>query len=139
MIYWGRWLVRLSIIMVVSFLERVLGLPVVMMMLTSLYASRLDKGWRWGLIGVVSLIMIALFMTPFSIAWLIVSLSYLWFKHAQQFLSSKVIRLIVGSFMGAVMVVIFGFGQIYWRQLVYGVVATFMCIVWFKRHQFYLR
>jgi hypothetical protein len=152
MIYWGRWLIRLGIIIVISFLEKVMGLPVIMLMLTSLYAGRLDKGWRWGLISIVSLMTAVLFMASIPMAWLVVSLSYLWSKHARQLLPSRVIRLVIGSSVGAAMIAIItpgyslwlchspcGFGQISWRQLIYGGVAIFMSVVWLKRHRLYSR
>ncbi len=139
MINWGRWLVRLLLIIVVGVFERVMGLPVVMIVLTSLYAGRLDRVWRWGLLLVVGLLTAALFMTPLFISWLVISLSYIWAKHARQFLPSRTIRLIVGSLAASVVLVISGFGQIYLRQLIYGAVAIIFCAVWLKRHRLYLK
>jgi len=139
MIYFQRWLIRLLIIIIVGLFERVMGLPVMMIVLTSLYAGCLDRFWRWGLLLVVGVMMAALFMTPFSISWLVISLSYIWSKHARQLFSSKAMRLIVGSIIGSVTLVIFSFGQVYLQQLIYGVIAIFTYVVWLKRHQFYLR
>jgi len=116
-----------------------MGLPVVMIVLTSLYAGRLDRVWRWGLLLVVGLLTAALFMTPLFISWLVISLSYIWAKHARQFLPSRTIRLIVGSLAASVVLVISGFGQIYLRQLIYGAVAIIFCAVWLKRHRLYLK
>lgn len=139
MINWGRWLIRLALIIVVGLFERVMGLPVVMLLMTSLYAARLDQGWRWGLLLVVGVLTAALFMTQFSIAWLVIGLSYIWTKHARQLLPSRIIRLIVGSLVGSVALVMFSLGQIYFRQLVYGLVAVLICIIWLKRHRFHLK
>jgi hypothetical protein len=116
-----------------------MGLPVMMIVLTSLYAGRLDRGWRWGLLLAVGVMMAALFMVPLSISWLVMSLSYVWSKHARRLFSSKAMRLIVGSIVGSVTLVIFSFGQVYLQQLIYGVIAIFIYVVWLKRHRFYLR
>ncbi len=83
--------------------------------------------------------MAALFMTPLSISWLVISLSYIWSKHVRRLFSSKAMRLIVGSIVGSVTLVIFSFGQVYLQQLIYGVIAIFIYVVWLKRHRFYLR
>ncbi len=139
MIYFQRWLTRLLLIVLVGLFERVMGLPVMMIVLTSLYAGRLDRWWRWGLLLVVGVMMAALFMTPLSISWLVISLSYVWSKHARRLFSSKAMRLIVGSIVGSVTLVIFSFGQVYLQQLIYGVIAIFIYVVWLKRHRFYLR
>jgi hypothetical protein len=138
-INWSRWLVRLLLIIIVGVFERVMGLPVVMIVLTSLYAGRLDRFWRWGLLLVVGVLTAALFMTPLFISWLIVSLSYIWTNHTRQFFPSKTIRLTMGGLIGSVVLVIFGLGQINFRQLIYGMVAIIFCAVWLKRHRFYLK
>jgi hypothetical protein len=139
MINLGRWLIKLALIVLVSLFERVMGFPVVVMMLTSLYAARLDQGWRWGLLLAVGVLTSTLFMTPLSITWLVIGLNYIWAKHAQQLLPSRVMRLIIGSLVGSVVLVIFSYGQIYLRQLVYGLIAIFICIIWFKRYRFHLK
>ena len=139
MINLGRWLIKLALIVLVSLFERVMGFPVVVMMLTSLYAARLDQGWRWGLLLAVGVLTSTLFMTPLSITWLVIGLNYIWTKHSQQLLPSRVMRLIIGSLVGSVVLVIFSYGQIYLRQLVYGLIAIFICIIWFKRYRFHLK
>ena len=139
MIYFQRWLTRLLLIVLVGLFERVMGLPVMMIVLTSLYAGCLDRFWRWGLLLVVGVMMAALFMVPLSISWLVMSLSYVWSKHARRLFSSKAMRLIVGSIVGSVTLVIFSFGQVYLQQLIYGVIAIFIYVVWLKRHRFYLK
>ncbi len=139
MIYWVRWLIRLLLIISVALFERVMGLPVGLIILTSLYAGRLDKGWRWGLLLVVGILMASLFMIPLYLAWLVIGLSYLGAKHGRQLLPSGLVRLVVGSLVGSAVVVNFGLGQLHPRQVVYGLVVTMGFIIWLKRHRFYLR
>ena len=139
MIYWVRWLIRLLLIILIGLLERVMGLPIVLILLSSLYAGRLDKYWRWSLLLLVGLLTAALFMVPLYLAWLVVGGSYLWVKHARQLLPSGVTRLIVGSLVGSGVVASYDLGQIYLGQLVYGLIAVLICLVWLKRYRFYLR
>jgi|GEM_PF-966245 hypothetical protein len=139
MIYWGRWLIRLLLIILVGLFERVIGLPVITIILTSLYASRLDQGWRWGLLVIVGMMMAVLFMLPFSFSWLVISFSYIWLNYAKKLFPSYIIRLTIGSMIGSVAIVILSFGQISMQQLIYGLAAVFVAIIWLKRHRFYLR
>ena len=139
MINWGRWLVRLLLVILVGLFERVMGLPVAMIILTSLYAGRLDQGWRWGLLLVVATLTAALFMVPLSMAWLVIGSSYLWSKHARQFLPSRILRLITGGLVGSVVLIMIGLGQIHSRQLVYGLLAIVFCTIWLKRHRLHLK
>ncbi|MBT3249482.1 MAG: hypothetical protein HN846_01965 [Candidatus Pacebacteria bacterium] len=107
--------------------------------LTSLYASRLDQGWRWGLLVIVGMMMAVLFMLPFSFSWLVISFSYIWLNYAKKLFPSYIIRLTIGSMIGSVAIVILSFGQISMQQLIYGLAAVFVAIIWLKRHRFYLR
>ncbi len=139
MINWLKILIKLGLIIAVGFFERVMGLPMVVFLMTSLYAHRLDSQWRWGLMGVVSLGIGVLFMVPWSIAWLVLNLSYLWFFYTKKLFPSQMIRLITSSLIGAIVIVVFGFGQVNLKQLSYGLIATLASVIWLKKHRFHLR
>lgn len=134
-----RWIIRLLLILGVSFFEKAMGLPIVTILLTSLYANRLDRKWHWGLLAGSAVMLSVLLMIKLSLSWLVISASYLIVRYAQKILSSRLSRLVMSSFLGSLILAIVGFGDVDAGQIIYGLAAILICILWLKRSRFHLR
>ncbi len=139
MIHWWRWLIRLFLIIIVGLLERAIGFPVIMLLLTGLYTGRFEKSRRWALLVATGIMVSTLFMVPLSVSWLVISGGYLWSQYGEKALPSKLMRLVFVSLVGAFLIVIIGLGSLSGWQVIYATLSMGVCIAWLKRHRLYLK
>ncbi|MBU0579169.1 hypothetical protein KKE34_01545 [Patescibacteria group bacterium] len=138
MIDWGRWLLRVLIVILVVLVERVVGIPMLSILLTSLFCSRLNKFWCYGLMLFSGLVIASLFMISLSKVMIILGLSFLWFKHGRGLVASQFVRLVIAGVLGAIAVVILSGALWQWKYLVHVLIVILVSFLGLKRHKFNL-
>jgi len=122
-------------IILVMLVERVIGIPMLSIILTSLFCSRLNQVWRYGLLLVSSLIIAALFMLPLSRVVMILGASLLWLNYGKSIVASRFIRLILAGAGGAVVLMFSSYGGVHWQYLIYVFIVTIISFLGLKRRK----
>lgn len=135
MIHVGRYLLKLLGLVAVGLVEKVLGLPMVVVMLTVLVGVKLSSPWRAGVFLVMGAMMAGLFFWPAGVGVGLVWLAYFWFRFGSTVLSSHHLRIMTAGLLGLLAEAIFSPNFISIRQLLYMVVVLLISLAWFKRRR----
>ena len=128
-----RWLGRLLLLWLVLIGERVLGLPLLSLVILLSLSSQ-ERGWRRaGLLIVTGLILAALFMWSALGSMVMVWAAYFWFKYGVDWIGSRTLRLLSGAWLGLGLILIL---EGSWRQpchLIYVLIMSGLIFLWLKR------
>lgn len=131
MIYYWRWLLRVIAIALVGLVEKAFGAPVLVLMMTFIYARRLGHSWRMGLLFLVSVELAVLFLKPLLLVWIGINLGYLFMRYGQKLLLSFSLRLWLSAGFGAALL----WQPWGWGQVLYAIGVSALGIVYYRRYR----
>lgn len=135
MINWGRWLIRLLIMVLVILAENVVGIPIFSIILSSMFSQRLPRSWRLGLMVSVGLVMAAVYMVPLSQVVLVLGVCFLWLRYGKEVVASKFIRLVSTGVLGSLILLILNSWHLRWQYGVYLLMISLVSFSILKRHK----
>lgn len=135
MIHTGRFLLRLSGLLVLSLLDKVWGVPILTLMLTTRLGATLKPSWRYSLFLIMGLVVASLFFWSPAVGVGLVWLAYLGFRYGQRLIASHHLRMILVGLFSLLVPVILVPSAPNWRQVFYTGLILVSTLVWFKRRQ----
>lgn len=128
-----RWLGQILLLWLVLTGERVLGLPVLSLVVLLSLSSQ-ERGWRrYGLLIVTGLLLAALFMWSALGIMIVIWGAYFWFEYGATWIGSRTLRLLSGVWLGLGLMLVWESGWRQPRHLIYMLIMSGLVFLWLKR------